>query len=118
VRTVSVYHVKDQEVPGGRSLLGQIGDGIVPINFPANHELVANVQTDKPGMEAYEEAYMLTQNMEEPWIENIRVDFTKDTDGCRSTHIGDVLVLDGRPYVCAHIGFEVIVSQDQKVWRR
>jgi hypothetical protein len=117
VRTISVYHVKDQQVPGGRSLSGEISSGLLPINFPTNHELVAEVQTDKPEAEALDEVYMFTQNINEPWVEHVRVNFKKEDDGCRSTHIGDVLVMDGNPYVCEVLGWTRVKSVDQKIKR-
>lgn len=114
----TVYHVKDLEAPSGRSLLGEIGDGILPINFPANHEVVAQIETKAEGLDGLDKAYHLTQNICDSWV-RAKCEFVKLMGDLkpdrRSTHIGDVLVMDGVPYVCAPIGWEKVTSPDQKV---
>lgn len=110
---ILVYHVKDTRALNERSLLSEIGDGMTPINFPENHELVAEVEVHSEGMRALDEAYKLTQNIEESWVKNAFVD-AKGTR-FRSTHIGDVLVMRNTPYVCAPIGWTKVTSADQKV---
>lgn len=116
---ILVYHVKDLTAPNGRSLLGEIGWGELPINFPENHELIASVETDKIGMQALDDVYRLTQNINYSWPINPEVEI-KATSGrkCfRSTHIGDVLVMGTKAYVCATLGWKEITTADQKVER-
>lgn len=114
---IEVHHVRDLVAVGGHSLLGEIGWGSVPIDFPRNHELVAVVSVASAGMEAVDDAYRLTNNIDESWLKNVEVEFKGTASGCRSTHIGDVLVLDGVAYVCAPFGWQEVVSLDQKVVR-
>ena len=111
--TILVYHVKNLTVPGGRSLLGEIGDGFLPIDFPNNHELVAEVEVHSEGNRGLDEAYKLTQNIEDSWTKNAFVQ-PKGTR-FRSTHIGDVLVIREIPYVCSPMGWRMVMSADQKV---
>jgi hypothetical protein len=116
---ILVYHIKDVAAPNGRSLLGEIGDGELPINFPENHDLIASVETSKLGMQALDDVYRLTQNINHPWPQNSEVEI-KATNGrkrFRSTHIGDVLVMGEKPYVCATYGWKEIMAADQKVER-
>lgn len=110
---VLVYHVKDTRALNERSLLSEIGDGIVPINFPENHELVAEVEVHSEGTRALDEAYKLTQNIDQSWTENAFVQ--SKGKRFRSTHIGDVLVIREIPYVCSPIGWRMVMSSDQKV---
>ena len=110
---ILVYHVKNVIAPGGRSLLVEIGDGFLPIDFPNNHELVAEVEAHSEGNRALDEAYKLTQNIEESWTKNAFVE-AKGTR-FRSTHIGDVLVIGEIPYVCSPMGWRMVMSADQRV---
>lgn len=110
---ILVYHVKDEDAPSGRSLLSEIGSGFLHINFPINHELVAAVEVHSEGTRALDEAYKLTQNIDSPWTTNA---FVEARGTClRSTHIGDVLVMDNTPYVCEPIGWRMVMSVDQRV---
>lgn len=114
---ILVYHVKREKAANGRSLLGEIGDGMLPLNFPENHDLVAVVATEKTGAEAAAEAYYLTQNIDEPWIKNKGILAMAEAEGFRSTHIGDVMLMGSLALVCAPIGWERVVSADQKIAR-
>jgi hypothetical protein len=114
-KIVEVFHVKDLEAPNGRSLLGEIGDGKLPIDVDKNHEKVADVEVESVGIRALDEAYKLTQNIEDSWTKNAAVETRRER--CRSTHIGDVLRFDGKAFVCAPIGWEEVRSVDQRVRR-
>lgn len=112
---IEVFHVRDLVAPNGRSLLGEIGWGELPIDFDRNHELVAEVEVESVGTRALDEAYKLTQNIHDSWTKNASVQ--TDRERCRSTHIGDVLRVNGKLYVCALVGWEEVVSAYQKVKR-
>lgn len=116
---ILVYHVKDQEAPNGRSMLSEIGWGSIPINFHLNHEQVAAVTTEKTGIEALDEAYRLTQNINHPWTKNAQVEIKAPAgrSSFRSTHIADVLIMGGDAYVCEAYGWAKIETWDQKVVR-
>lgn len=112
---ILVYHVKDTRADNERSLLSEIGDGMTPINFPENHELVAEVETTKIDHEL-DEAYRLTQNIDRPWPQNRGVEIKiPGRNRFRSTHIGDVLVMREIPYVCSPMGWRMVMSADQRV---
>lgn len=113
---ILVYHVKDIRPLNERSLMSEIGDGMAPINFPVNHELIAEVETKSIDLRALDEAYRLTQNLDHSWPLNREVEVkTPGRNRFRSTHIGDVLVMGNDAYVCAPIGWEKVTSADQKV---
>lgn len=115
MKAVLVYHVKDTQAPNGRGLLSEIGWGDLPIDYERNHDLVAHVEVHSVGMKALDEAYKLTQNINDSWTKNAFVSTV--LEGCRSTHIGDVLVMDMDAYVCAPVGWTKIEAADQKVVR-
>lgn len=116
---VKVYQVKDELAGNGRSLLSEIGWGEIPIDFVCNHVFVAEIETEVEGLGALDEAYRLTQNIDIPWVlaghPGLRV--VGYPKGRRSSHIGDVLVIGEDAYVCVPVGWEKIVSVDQKVRR-
>lgn len=54
-----------------------------------------------------ETAYRLTNTIEEPWYENDEIDVAEEAlTGCRSTSVGDVIVLDKVPYQVANAGWK------------
>lgn len=113
---ILVYHVRDTRALNERSLLSEIDDGMTPINFPENHELIAEVETKNIDLGALDEAYRLTQNIDKPWSWNENVEIkAAGRSRFRSTHIGDVLVMGTDPYVCVSIGWEKVTSADQRV---
>lgn len=115
---ILVYHVKDTRALNERSLLSEIGDGMAPINFPENHELIASVETKSVDKGALDEAYRLTQNINCPWPQNREVEVKiSGRNRFRSTHIGDVLMRGADAYVCAPIGWEKVTSADQMISR-
>lgn len=114
---ILVYHVKDGVAPNGRSLLGEIGWGEIPIDFENNHDLVASVEVHSVGMRALDEAYKLTQNINYSWTKNRCVEVKGTSGRFRSTHIGDVLMMGKKGYVCEAYGWKELVSPDQKIVR-
>ena len=117
---VKVLHVKDEEGPTGHSLLADIGWGECAIDFAKNHIQVAEVSVESDDLRALDEAYHLTQNIEWSWLTNktvVPAAAVKARGGCRSTHIGDVLLVKDDAYVCVPIGWEKVLSPDQKIKR-
>ena len=116
---VDVYHVKNIAAENGRSLLGEIGWGDLPIDMDKNHELVATVEVHSVGTRALDEAYKLTQNIHESWVNGkfVQVKKVDGLNGLRSTHVGDVLVMGEETFVCAPIGWMKVHSADQRIVR-
>jgi hypothetical protein len=63
------------------------GFGQVQVTFPLDYTLVAEVDTDSP-----DEAFRLTNAIEQPWHLNEEVRLTGEPT--RSTSVGDVIVAD------------------------
>lgn len=111
---ILVYHVKEEHRL-------KVEHGEIPVDFEKNHELVAAVNTPEQGMAAIEDAYRLTQNIDDSWMKNPQVDIkgrTPASGGRRSTHLGDVLLGNGGAYVCVAIGWQKLESPTQKVEER
>lgn len=66
--------------------------------FPADFELVAEVDTDN-----LDEAFRLTNHIDQSWYENEDVKTIKKS---RSTSVGDVIVVSGSAYRCKSLGWE------------
>ena len=89
--TTKVYHALDPTFGWGDS----------DPAWPDGYVLVADVSVDDPDM-----AYELTNTIDNYWWENDKVDQNFVGDGCRSTSVGDVLVMpDGRVLRCASFGW-------------
>lgn len=72
-----------------------------PVAIPFSRlSLVAEVDTDN-----LKTAYALTNTKEKDWWKNELVVPRFSGPDCRSTSIGDVMVLDGEHYAVAPIGF-------------
>jgi hypothetical protein len=66
--------------------------------FPADFELVAEVDTDSIG-----EAFRLTNHIDHSWYENEGV---KTIKKARSTSVGDIVVTSTGAYQCMPLGWE------------
>jgi hypothetical protein len=67
---------------------------------------VATVEVDKAMSDddKLEKAYMLTNTIDKPWWDNEGV--TKLVEGgCRSTSVGDYVVVGATKYLCDHVGW-------------
>jgi hypothetical protein len=67
------------------------------------YKFVAKVDGDD-----LENAYALTQNIEDSWTKNAGV--STILDRCRSSMVGDILVKDGDMFWVARIGFEPLYT--------
>jgi hypothetical protein len=69
-------------------------------------ECVARVETD-----SLDEAYALTQNIDEPWHRNANVSAT--SRNTRSTSVGDLVKKDGKYHVVESCGFKEITREQE-----
>jgi hypothetical protein len=68
------------------------------------YNLVAQVKTNN-----LEEAYILTQSIEEPWwMVNLQKVQKKVSTPTRSTSVGDMMVMDGSVYLIKSVGLEIM----------
>lgn len=81
------------------------------VSFPAGYELVASVKVPedaKDDEDALHCAYEFTNTIHRAWFDGsnpaVTNRFTKA--GCRSTSVGDVMLVNGNRYVVAMVGFE------------
>jgi hypothetical protein len=81
--------------------------------FPSGYTLVAAVDIPQDAadvlndMGLLEMAFRLTNSIDCFWGENAGVTFLLNTEGTRSTSVGDVAVFpDGRVFYCANFGWE------------
>jgi hypothetical protein len=77
------------------------GIGPAP-KWPDEFTKVAEVATD-----SVEEAWGLTNHVDRPWWDNPGVTLLVPKQA-RSSSVGDVLVVDGRPFRCASVGWEAL----------
>jgi hypothetical protein len=79
------------------------GFGGHPAFVPENYEKVAEVE-----VENVDEAFRVTNHIDEPWWKNPEVKWHKDQSR-RSTSVGDVVVgPDGKRYLCDMVGWKVV----------
>ena len=111
---IMVYHLKDFGEHAVKFLLDGEPDapkdlGTKPEFNVENYEEVALVNVPDDDLER---AYYLTNNIDHSWFLNhecFPTDEVRERGGCRSTSIGDVLVLsDGRALLCASCGWREI----------
>lgn len=96
METIKVYHAKKPNFGFGDEI--EFND----VNF----EFVAEVETTSK-----DEAFKLTNNIDQPWHLNKKVIARKQP--CRSTSVGDVLVCSGIPYRCEDIGWSEIKQEEK-----
>ena len=81
---------------------------VIHYAFGSEGEQVAVVSVDKnlTDIQKCEQAFMLTNSIHDAWWlnENVIPTFTKD--GCRSTSVGDQVVIGDTKYLCANVGWE------------
>ncbi len=79
-------------------------------NWPDDFIHVAKVDVkDKTRDEALVFVFQLTNHIDSDWTENIGVVWvTPEIDKVRSTSVGDVVGLDGKNYLCEHVGWSEI----------
>jgi hypothetical protein len=95
---LKVWHVTDTFMD--RTSSG-FGHGAMP-QFPQDYDHVANVLT-----KTVEEAYRLTNHIDNPWWDNERVVKTVK-DSRRSTSVGDVVETETEAFRCEMVGWTKI----------
>ena len=100
-----VYHKKSFEelLKHSRDTEGAVArlQAIENATWPQDYDFVATVDTDN-----LEVAFELTNSIDCAWWTNAKVISRFEDDGCRSTSVGDVIIIDGRPFQCASVGWE------------
>lgn len=81
-----------------------------PFQFVA--EVTVDLPEDTPRETILEKVFELTQNLDRPWVANKEVaPSAKALCGCRSTSVGDVIILDTDlvyGWVVAPVGFQKV----------
>ena len=69
---------------------------------------VATVSVDKnlTDLDKCEMAFMLTNSITDVWWNNEQVTAMFPKDGCRSTSVGDQMLVGNTKYVCSDFGFK------------
>ena len=132
VVVAQVFHVKDIDVADGysllflTSLLSQIAHGTIPVDFPKNYELVADLKIEAGVKDVpfgvLDKAFELTNNIYESWVTITEgaipgPNTQYGQSGRRSTSVCDVVTVAGVAYICAPMGWQEVVSADQKLVR-
>lgn len=110
--TVRVFHLTG-ETPEGRSLLSEItfSEDLVADATrywtAGNYKHVADVSVSLTSDDGrLDEAFQSTNTIERVWKDNTEVLPRFEGPGCRSTSVGDIVVLrNGRRFVCAPFGW-------------
>jgi hypothetical protein len=70
--------------------------------------VVATVSVDKnlSDIQKCEKAFMLTNSIDDAWWNNKDVNPLFPNEGCRSTSVGDQVLVGNTKYVCANFGWE------------
>ena len=78
--------------------------------YVSNPHTVALVHVDKnlTDIEKCEKAFMLTNSIENGWWNNKEVTAMFPEKGCRSTNVGDHVLIGNTKYLCANFGWEKI----------
>lgn len=105
---VEVYHKKSfrELVKHPRDTMGirAMFDAQENAQWPGDYDHVASVEG-----ESLEDAFELTNTIERAWYTNEGVTGRFDGGGCRSTSVGDVIVLEnGETWKCANFGWDRI----------
>lgn len=72
---------------------------------PSDFVLVATVDTNDR-----EQAFQLTNSIEDFWGNNAKVTYLGPEEGCRSTSVGDLLHVEGQLWLIDGSGFREITS--------
>ena len=86
-------------------------DSVVHAAFDEKPHLVAFVEVDKSWTvyEKLEYAFKMTNSIEAAWWNNDGVTSMFSADkGCRSTSVGDHVLVGGSKYLCAGTGWELV----------
>ena len=81
---------------------------VIHTAFEDTPQVVAMVSVDKTltDLDKCEVAYMLTNSIHDAWWNNEQVTAMFPKDGCRSTSVGDQMLVGNTKYVCSDFGFK------------
>ena len=81
---------------------------VIHAAFGDTPHVVAMVSVDKnlSDLDKCEQAFMLTNSIHDAWWNNEQVTAMFPKDGCRSTSVGDQVLVGDTKYVCADFGWE------------
>ena len=105
---------------------GQIAN-ILHAMIDGKYDEVATVNTSRQTLNdqeidnTLEIAYMLTQNLESKWIDNLDVEVTdavREKGGCKSSSVGDVFQIEDKFYAVAGCGFEEVTVEKARAEKR
>lgn len=116
---VTIHHLNwdkctDREMRLTITCDGQIGAMLIAM-IEGKYDHVANVDVKEAvNSDALEVAYMMTQNIDDSWLKNDRVNPSSkvlEAGGCKSSSVGDVFEIAGRFYAVAGCGFEELTLE-------
>ena len=83
---------------------------VIHCAFGDTPHTVAFVHVDKGLLETEkcDKAFMLTNSIDKAWWENEEVTPMFPNDGCRSTSVGDQVLVGNTKYECAPFGWELV----------
>jgi|TARA_B110000196_G_C21083288_1_gene633626 hypothetical protein len=67
---------------------------------------MVSVDKDLTDLDKCEAAFMLTNSINDAWWNNEQVTPMFPNDGCRSTSVGDQMLVGNTKYVCSNFGFK------------
>ena len=96
------------------ALMATLNDEKVSVihdNGPAGPNVVAFIDMPKSlsTSEKLEEAFMLTNSIDDAWYTSDEVEYIGPEKACRSTSVGDMIMLNnGKKFKCEHIGWSEV----------
>ena len=85
-----------------------------PLDFPQGFSHVADLEVAGQGIEALDDAYRDSNNIDRSWTRNpsVIILFPPHEKGARSTSVGDVITLGGVPFLCSRNGWRNLTKSD------
>lgn len=91
---------------GDNEVRKQVWDADEDVKQHLSYRNVADLVVDDVDVnQALEHAYMLTQNLDRPWIDNYRWVKWVGSKHTRSSSVGDIFVIEGTRFVVDSVGF-------------
>ena len=83
---------------------------VVHAAFEEKSRLVAFVEVDKSWTDTkkLEHAFTKTNSINEAWYTSKDVDYMGPEKSCRSTSVGDFVLIGAKKYKCAGVGWELV----------
>ena len=85
-------------------------EGVTVLHAESNEKYVPVALVKVPKYMTTEEklnfAYMKTNSIDDAWWNNEEVDKLFNGAACRSTYLGDMLLVDGEKYLCKKVGWD------------